>query len=302
MQACGEGLVDLVTLPSGDVDAVMGGSVFTTSRALGRLGVPVAYAGAVSTDRFGTQMCDALVGDGVIIDWVRRVEAPTTLALAEVDDMGAAAYRFYIDGTSAPIGVGVLDVVAPVLFTGGLGLVLEPMATDVAAAITSAADADRAVMVDVNARPALISDVTAFRQRVNTVISSCWVVKVSDDDLAILAPGVDPVTAARGLITHGAQAVLLTRGADRVGVYTADDTAEIDVPAVPVIDTIGAGDTFDAGFLWWWYRHYPSGPPPQPNINDLCAASRTGIAAAAVTVGRRGADPPRRDEIETDER
>jgi len=96
--------------------------------------------------------------------------------------------------------------------------------------------------------------------------------------------------------------VLLTRGADRVGVYTADDTAEIDVPAVPVIDTIGAGDTFDAGFLSWWYRHHPSGPTPHPDIDDLCAASRAGIAAAAVTVGRRGADPPRLDEIEMDER
>lgn len=302
MQACGEALVDLVASPSGSVDAVVGGSVFTTSRALGRLEVPVAYAGAVSTDRFGAQMCDALVTDGVMIDGVRRVEAPTTLALAEVDDSGAAEYRFYIDGTSAPIGVGVLDVIAPVMFTGGLGLVLEPMATDVAAAITSAAVAGRAVMVDVNARPALISDPDAFRQRVNTLISSCWVVKVSDDDLAILAPGVDAVTAARGLIAHGAQSVLLTRGADRVGVYTADDTAEIDVPAVPVIDTIGAGDTFDAGFLSWWYRHHPSGPTPHPDIDDLCAASRAGIAAAAVTVGRRGADPPRLDEIEMDER
>ncbi|MEO6570659.1 MAG: PfkB family carbohydrate kinase, partial [Ilumatobacteraceae bacterium] len=119
----GEALIDLVIDPDGVVTAALGGAPFNTARAIGRLGLPVSFVGAISTDRFGTMLCARLEADDVALDHVMRVEVPTTLAAAELDEYGTAAYRFYIQGTSVPaLGSAPPGLECDVLFTGGLGL------------------------------------------------------------------------------------------------------------------------------------------------------------------------------------
>ena len=98
----GEALVDLVPAADGTLSPYPGGGPFTTARALARLGRPVAFAGRLSTDRFGERMAAMLAADGVAADATERTGDPTTLALAEIDAAGAATYRFYTEGTSAP--------------------------------------------------------------------------------------------------------------------------------------------------------------------------------------------------------
>ena len=97
----GEALVDLVA-GGGALEAHLGGGPFNTARTLGRLEQPVAFLGRISRDRFGAQMLAQLEEDGVGLDAVVPTDDPTTLALAEVDARGAATYRFYWQGTSAP--------------------------------------------------------------------------------------------------------------------------------------------------------------------------------------------------------
>ena len=117
----GEALVDLVPAADGTLSPYPGGGPFTTARALGRLGRPVAFAGRLSTDRFGERMAAMLAADGVALDAAERTDDPTTLALAEVDAAGAAAYRFYTEGTSAP-GLRAADLdAAAVLHVGHAG-------------------------------------------------------------------------------------------------------------------------------------------------------------------------------------
>lgn len=298
--AAGEALVDLVVTPSGEVDAVLGGSVFNTARALGRLGVPVAYRGSLSTDRFGDRLHAGLVSDGVMVDDVDRVAAPTTLALAEIGVDGAAAYRFYVADTSVPLWEATTTSAAPIVFTGGLGLVLEPMATGVTELVYAAAGRSAAVMIDINARPALIDDLGSYRQRVLELCAHAWVVKVSDDDLEVLFPGRDALAAANDIVDAGSGAVVLTRGSGGVTIVSHEGLATVAVPPVEVVDTIGAGDTFDAGFLAWWFEqpaHAVTAARP-PSHADLVAACSFGVAAAAVTVGRRGANPPHRSDLD----
>ena len=98
----GEALVDLIARPDGTIAAVPGGGPYNAARAIGRLGVPVAWIGVLSSDRFGRELEAGLTADGVALDLVQRTDLPTTLALAELDASGAATYRFYTDGTSAP--------------------------------------------------------------------------------------------------------------------------------------------------------------------------------------------------------
>lgn len=296
----GEALVDLVIDPQGNVTAALGGAPFNTARACGRLGAEVAFVGAISVDRFGGMLAAQLEADGVSTGFLPRCDAPTTLAAAELDERGTATYRFYFEGTSAPSLAGVDgDIPASVVFTGGLGLVLEPMASTAEAMVAGAHAGGAAVMVDVNCRPRIIPSREPYVARLDRVLRLADVVKVSDEDLAYLHPDLGPLDAARAVLALGPKAVLLTAGGGSVHVLTTAGEIDVPVPKVDVVDTIGAGDSFGGGFLAWWQL---SGNPVAALADPgaLRPAVEAAIEVAGVVVTRRGANPPWRTELRPD--
>jgi len=256
----GEALIDLLISPDGEVSAALGGAPFNTARACSRLGGDVTFLGAISIDRFGQMLATQLTDDGVGLDHAARVDLPTTLAAAELDEHGSATYRFYVDGTSAP----ALDRLPTLrsepapefIFTGGLGLVLEPMASVIEELIEARAES-----------------------------------KVSTDDLAYLAPDSDVLDAARSLLTAGAIVVLLTDGSGDVRILTADGERSVPVPKVEVVDTIGAGDTFGGAALAWFAANGCS-RQDLASIDVVSPAVEFAVRAASIACQRAGADPP----------
>jgi fructokinase len=292
----GEALVDLVIDVHGDVTAALGGAPFNTARTCGRLGADVAFVGAISADRFGTLLSGRLADDGVRTDRLQRVDLPTTLAAAELDAAGAATYRFYFAGTSAPaLTSAPLVQSGDIVFTGGLALVLEPMAETVATLVADAAGWSL-VMVDVNCRPQIVPDRTTYVARLGRVLAGTDVVKASDDDLDYLFPAVDPLDAARGLLDRGPVAVLVTRGGAGVDVVVADGHRRVPVEPVGVVDTIGAGDSFAGGFLTWWVAA-GLGRSEIGSLDHLVGAVAAANSVAGVVCTRRGADPPWRSDL-----
>lgn len=294
----GEALIDLVIDPDGQVTAALGGAPFNTARACGRLGAEVAFVGGLSDDRFGTMLRAQLVADGVDVSHAPLVSAPTTLAAAELDEAGAASYRFYIDGTSAPSLAAVTPPEGGVVFTGGLGLVLEPMATTVEH-LVDAVDRSTMVVIDVNCRPLVVPDREAYVGRVERIAAHAHVVKVSDEDLAYLAPGTDPMEAARRLLGLGPRVVLITRGGRGVQVLGRAGERYVAVEPVDVVDTIGAGDTFGGGLITWLTSN-DVGVDDLDDLDVLVRAVRAANVAAGVACTRRGADPPHRDDLPLD--
>jgi len=295
----GEALVDLVIQLDTTVSAALGGAPFNTARTCGRLGATVAFMGAVSNDRFGATIAARLADDRVATDLLQRVGVPTTLAAAELDAGGAATYRFYTEATSAPaLRPAALPATTETLFAGGLGLVLEPMADAVVGVVAGVGDGVM-VMIDLNCRPAVIDDRDRYVARVDAVVGRADVVKVSDDDLAYLSPGAPPLTAARRLLAHGPDAVLLTAGGSSVTVLTADDERVVSVTPVDVVDTIGAGDAFAGGFMSWWDASRRT-RGDLVDIDVLAAAADAANRVAGIVCTRRGADPPWRHEMPAD--
>jgi fructokinase len=295
----GEALVDLVVDAKGAVTAALGGAPVNTSRACGRLGAEVSFGGAISVDRFGSMLAAQLTADNVAVDLVERCDEPTTLAVAELDERGTASYRFYVDGTSAPSYTTKLEDRRPDwLFTGGLGLVFEPMA-DTVEVMLDDRPAGCAVMVDVNCRPRVVRDRERYLSRLDRVMARADVVKVSDEDVAYLTPGVAPLDAARTLLARGPRAVLLTAGGAAVHVVTAAGEFEVPVPPVEVVDTIGAGDAFSGGFLAWWSAGGRTAHQLGA-LDHLVPAVTAAVAVAGITCTRRGADPPWRHELPRD--
>jgi fructokinase len=268
----------------------------------------VAFVGALSDDRFGAALLAALADDGVDVGSVRRVAAPTTLAVAEVEPDGSACYRFHVAGTSAAsLADPWIPPGATAVVTGGLALVLEPMA-DAVTALVAAQPPDVLVVIDVNARPAAVTDRRRYRQRLDAVMRRADVVKVSAEDLRALAsvdpanPVADPALAddvgdvAAGLLRHGPRLVLRSAGAAGATIVTTRGRVEVPAPAVDVVDTIGAGDALTGAFVAWWTSH-GYGPA---ELDDLTAVEEAVVAATAVAstvCERRGADPPWRDEL-----
>lgn len=308
IRVVGEALIDLVITPDGHVAAALGGAPFNTARAAARLGADVEFGGTLSVDRFGSMLAEQLVADGVSAT-APRTDLPTTLAAAELDDNGTASYRFYIDGTSAPALVADTSTTGSaesaqhvaVFFTGGLGLVLQPMA-DIVVDMIEQVDASTLVVVDINCRPKIISDRDAYLALVRRALARTDLVKVSDDDLDYLDyldPGSGPIDAARRLLDDGPRVVLVTAGAEGTSIVTSDGVVEVPVGTLagPVVDTIGAGDTFGGGLIAWWDA---AGLGREMTHGALVQAVRAAHAAAAVVVTRQGADPPHRSDLPAD--
>ena len=296
----GEALVDIIVDPQGEVTSVVGGAPLNTARTVARLGVPATFLGGVSTDAFGERIMRLLAADGVTLGLGAQVPEPTTLAIAQIDAHGAATYRFMMEGTSAAavtpqMAVEHLDSSVRAIHVGTLGLVLQPLA-DASVALVAAARDDQLVMVDPNCRPSVMTGSTVFAGALESVLRRADIVKVSGDDLEFLFPGIDPAQAAADLAHSSGSVVLFTDGARAVRVLARGTEVVVDVPRVPVVDTVGAGDSFSGGFLAWW-MHHGRGRDDLADGDAVVAAARFGVAVASITCQRAGAEPPHIDDV-----
>lgn len=301
----GEALIDMLPRETRDGGAAFqpfaGGAVFNTAIALGRLGVPSGFFSGISTDMFGALLTEALEASGVDASLAARSDRPTTLAFVRLVD-GQASYAFYDENTAGRMlseaDLPVLDDTVQALFFGGISLVVEPCARAYEALMLREAEA-RVTMIDPNIRPGFIKDETAYRTRVMRMIGAADVVKVSDEDLGWLMGDGDLGKKAREMRALGPAVVFVTRGADGVSGYAGDDEVFVPSERVEVVDTVGAGDTFNAGVLAAFHDHKVLDKVALRRLSPdvLEAAMRLGARAAAVTVSRAGANPPTRDEL-----
>jgi len=304
---CGEALIDMVAAPSLDgPDGFVphsGGAVFNTAIALGRLGARAGMLTGLSRDMFGDQLADALKASDVDTTHIIRSDRPSTLAFVKLED-GQASYSFFDENSAGrmirPEDMPALPSDVTALFFGGISLASDPSASAYAA-LLDRQGGPRAVMIDPNIRPLFITDAEGYRRRMAAMIRQADIVKVSDEDLNWLNPA--PLTQAEkisAMLDTGPSVVIVTQGAEGAIATLADGTS-IAVPAAKtnVVDTIGAGDTFNAGFLAK-LSELDLLTPEALGTLDLDAlrdAMTYGARVAAITVSRAGANPPWANEL-----
>ncbi|HEY6522721.1 MAG TPA: PfkB family carbohydrate kinase [Solirubrobacteraceae bacterium] len=293
----GEALIDIVVGASGSVRAVPGGGPFNVARTVAHLGGECQFLGTLSEDPFGETLRGVLTREGVRVVVEEPTAVATTVAIAQVDELGVADYRFYLDGTAAAqLEPGDVpdDLLAgsSALAVGGLGLVVEPIASTLRA-LVAAKPPSLLTLLDPNCRPRAVRDPIAYRMRIDGFAKVVHVVKVSREDLAMLRPGEELVAAARGLLSLGPAAVLVTDGPSPVRIITARGERSVPVPPVQILDTVGAGDAFVAACLVGWGE---AGLRPEhlgdPDALAEVADAAVHVAAAACTVS--GANLPAR--------
>jgi fructokinase len=303
---CGEALIDLTPARCGGEDGFVprpGGSPFNVAVGLARLDVPTAFVGRLSDDRFGRMLRTRLETEGVDLRAVAVGPEPTPLAVVHVDDSGHPTYSFHWEGTAdrhlraADLPARLPDAVRAI-HVGSVSLSLEPGASTIARLVERERPT-RVICLDPNVRPGVVGDDEGYRARLREWVRRADVVKVSDEDLAWLAPGVAPREAARRWLDQGAHLVVVTRGRDgAVGMTGAVEVA-VTAPAVEVADTVGAGDAFSAGMLAALGERdlLERTGLSRLDADELRAVLCFAVAVAASTCQRSGADPPRRSEV-----
>lgn len=297
---CGEALIDLLPDGQGGFRPHAGGAVCNTAIALGRLGLPSGLFWGLSRDAMGDLLRAALDQSGVDHRLSVTSDRPSTLALVTLDH-GQARYAFYDEGSAGRMltAADLPDPGRAALFLGGIALAAEPCGSAIEALLLRESGR-RAIMIDPNIRPRFIRDEAAFRARLDRILPRATIVKLSEEDLDWLTP--DPPALIAGLLAEGVRLVCVTRGAAGVTAHLPGG-ATLHQPARQVervIDTVGAGDTFNAGLLAGLLL---SGALADGQLHELPRAGlemalRLGTAAAAVTVTRAGADSPRRADLD----
>jgi fructokinase len=269
--------------------------VFNTAIALGRLGARAGFFCPMSSDLFGAQLRAALTASGVDHSLSPDVDRPCTLAFVTLVN-GQARYAFYDRGTAlrdltvADLPALPADVQA--VFLGGISLVGDPCGAAFAALADQAGD--RVVMCDPNIRPSFIRDEAAYRARLAKLLARADLVKVSDEDLHWLMGTGDVADLARALRAQGPGVVIITEGAEGARAFHAGGVVQVPAPRVTVADTVGAGDTFNAGVLASLAQDGALSRAAIAALDEatLHRALTLGARAAAMTVSRAGANPP----------
>lgn len=303
---CGEALFDVFatgeTATGLAMDARIGGSPFNVAVGLARLGQPVAMLSQVSRGFLGERLMRALAAEGVDTSTVQRSDAPTTLSLIGVDARGVPAYAFYGEGCADRL----LDMSALEALPAGVKAI---NVGSYATVVGSTAATQRALIERMQGRALIAYDPNirlnveprreVWRAQIDWMLPRTQLLKVSDEDLGLVWPGLAPAEFAARALAQGVGLVVVTRGSEGALAWTATAQAGARPVPVEVIDTVGAGDTFQAALLTWLAEHDAlrgdalAALPAQALADSLAFAAR----AAAITCSRRGADMPRRSQL-----
>lgn len=302
---CGEALMDMLPAETTAGEPAFvphpGGSVFNTAIALGRLGAPAGFLSGLSTDFFGEMLRDRLAGSQVDTTHVIMSGRPTTLAFVRLVE-GQASYAFHDENTAGRMlsaaDMPVIGKAVRALFFGGISLIAEPCGSAYETLMARERET-RIIMLDPNIRPDFIADAAAHRARMARMLGMADIVKLSDEDLRWFGEDSDIDSMASAWLARGPKLLIVTHGRMGATAYTRQHRISLPSLAVEIADTVGAGDTFNAGVLAVLLERgrLEKGALGLLSEADLSAALSLATAAAAVTVSRAGANPPWRSEL-----
>jgi fructokinase len=311
---CGEALIDLVRPDTASRDsfsstwlALSAGGPMNSAVALGKLGADTHFLGRLSRDAFGRQLRQHILEANVQLDLATESSQATSIAVVSLDEKGVASYTFHFNDT-ANFGWQIDDLpelnVDDWLHIASLSCVVSPGAEVL---LDWMLGVKSGVSYDINVRPTVITDPDVYWTKVKpwlrVVGRRQGIVKASDEDINFLAKaaasgagqgggesGSDPVElAGRWVEEYGLGLVVITLGPG--GGAAVEPGGNITrVPGFPtkVVDTVGAGDTFMAGFLDGYVKLQLG----------LAAALERGTAAASIVCSRRGPQPPTSAEVD----
>lgn len=304
--SCGDALIDFLPVKSLDgrdaIVPVAGGSCLNIAVGMARLGAPAGFVGGIANDLFGRIVADHALASGVGLGYATRSDHQCTLAFVR-SVAGEPQYAFYDEGSASQNWVyrsGSIPFAAvDAIHVGSTTLVSDAGAAQTLAVIREARGS-ATVSFDPNCRPNLVKDKSSYVARMAEFAAAADIVRMSDVDFEYLYGNDDYAGWAASRLAAGASLVVITRGVEGVQAWHGKAGAlKVETPKVIVVDTIGAGDSFQAALLFALHAlgRIATGPLRQIDADELRRALSFAAACAAITCGRVGADPPWRADI-----
>ncbi|MDQ0798109.1 carbohydrate kinase [Streptomyces sp. B1I3] len=297
----GECVADAFTVPESvpgelSLRVLPGGGPANTAVALARLGTPARFLARLSDDVFGRLFRRHLEASGVDLTAAVHAPEPSTLAVAELDAQGRAAYFFHAQGTAdwqwTADELAAADLTSTAcLHAGSLALVREPGGAVVEDFLTRAS-ATATISIDPNVRPLLVGP-EVYRERLPRWCATADILRLSEDDLELLLPEYTIERACDAWHAAGVPLVVITRGERGAVASLNSERAFVPSPPTNVVDTVGAGDSFTAGLL----HHLAAkgllgGRLTDLRVDDVVDACTFAARVAALTCGVVGPNPP----------
>ena len=304
--SCGDALVDFLPVKSVDGrDAavpVAGGSCLNIAIGMARLGAPAGFVGGISTDLFGRMIADHALASQVDLRYATRSDHQTTLAFVRTV-AGEPQYAFYDEATASKnwiyrhnsIHFGEVEAI----HVGSTTLTDEKGAAQ-ALAMVEDARGSVTICFDPNCRPNLVRDKARYVDQMDAFAAAADIVRMSDVDFEFLYDGGDYEERAKAFMAAGTSLVVVTHGIKGAEAWhRAAGPVKVEAPVIDVVDTIGAGDSFQAALLFALRAigRIKSGALAQVNAGELDRALSFATACAAFTCSRAGADPPRHSDV-----
>lgn len=304
--SCGDALIDFVPVVAADgrdaARPAVGGSCLNIAVGVARLGVTSGFVGGISTDLFGRMIANHAIASNVDLRHATRSAHQTTLAFVRIVE-GESQYAFYDAETASANWRYQRDSIAfeaiEAVHIGSTTLVHERGAAEATALIADARGA-ATISFDPNCRPNLVQDKDAYRTRMSLFAGGADIVRMSDVDFTYLYGGEDCAEHAHAMLARGASLIVITRGTQGAQAWHRRVGAiEVSAPAVEVVDTIGAGDSFQAALLFALARlkRIERTSLQAIEADELRKALAFACQCAALTCTRAGADPPRYGEV-----
>ncbi|PTE09454.1 carbohydrate kinase family protein [Mesorhizobium helmanticense] len=302
---CGEALIDMLPRTTTEGEPAfapyVGGAVFNSAIALGRLGAPAGFFSGLSSDLFGGQFRDALGASKVSSTYAHTSPRPTTLAFVRLTN-GQATYTFYDENTAGRMlttdDLPELGSEIEAMLFGAISLISEPAGSAYEEFMRREHER-RLMMLDPNIRPNFIPDKARHLRRIRSMMAMADIVKLSDEDLNWFDEAGSHEDVVRNWLDRGPKLIVVTHGAEGAVGYTREHKVTVVPDKVTVVDTVGAGDTFNAGILASLHEQGMLSKTAIATLSEgiIHEALTLGAKAAAVTVSRAGANPPWRHEI-----
>ncbi|WP_427023850.1 carbohydrate kinase family protein [Aureimonas ureilytica] len=309
--SCGDALFDLFAGgEEADVASIalsgrIGGSPLNVALGLARLGHPTAYFTKVSGDPFGRRIRAFMEREGIDQQFLIETTRNTTLAMVSLSSAGTPRYDFYIEGTAdRSIEPGEVPSALPdaveAIHLASYSTVTEPTASALAR-LAAQEHGRRFISYDPNIRASIEPDLDIWRSRIGATVPLAALVKASEEDLEQVYPGRSVESVLADWITAGASLAVVTLGEHgAVAATRSGVTARAPGRSITVADTVGAGDTFQAALLAGLKEGGHLSDEAAGSLGEEALGELLGFAvrAAAITCSRRGADLPRRADLD----
>ena len=251
----GETVLDILFKDDQPQKAVPGGSTFNSIVSLGRAGVPCIMVTEVGGDHIGDIICRFLVENGVSSEFVCRHEGVKShITLAFLDEHNDAQYVFYKDHASVALD-GRLPQIQhdDVVLFGSFFAINPAIRPAVSSMLHNARKAGAWLYYDINFRKTHIPDIPDVMANIEENMRLADVVRGSMEDFNYLY-GLHDGEAIYERVSRFCSTLILTDGARSIRIFTPDSCETYPVQAIETVSTVGAGDNFNAGYIYAMMR------------------------------------------------